>query len=174
MWRAPRRRASSTRWRSRAERRCSSMSRADRIFRRLLHLFPADFRGDFGDDMAATFSDQRRDALERGGAMAALRLWWDTIRGILTTAPREHIDLLRGDVRYALRNLRRNPSFTLVAVLALAVGIGANTPVFTIVNRELLRALPYQHPADLGALLDNLPGGPVQAFEFDAPEALLP
>src|SRR5437764_10491135 len=170
MSRAPGRRASGTRWRSRAERRCSSMSRADRIFRRLLRLFPADFRGDFGDDMAATFSDQRRDALERGGAMAALRLWWDTIRGILTTAPREHIDLLRGDVRYALRNLRRNPSFTLVAVLALAVGIGANTAVFTIVNGVLLRALPYQNPADLVAIYEKLPGAPVPKFEFSAPD----
>jgi hypothetical protein len=41
------------------------MSRADRFFKRLLRLFPAEFRGDFGDDMAATFSDQRRDVLAR-------------------------------------------------------------------------------------------------------------
>ena len=39
------------------------MSRAERFFRRLLRLFPADFRGDLGDDMAATFEDQRRDVL---------------------------------------------------------------------------------------------------------------
>jgi hypothetical protein len=82
------------------------MSRADRVFKRLLRLFPAEFRGDFGDDMAATFSEQRRDVLARGGSMAALRLRWDTIRGILTTAPREHLDLLSGDVRYALRSRR--------------------------------------------------------------------
>jgi putative ABC transport system permease protein len=148
------------------------MSRADRIFRRLLRLFPADFRGDFGDDMAATFSDHRRHVLAHGGSMAALRLWWDTIHGILTTAPREHIDLLRGDVRYALRNLRRNPSFTLVAVLALAVGIGANTAVFTIVNGVLLRALPYQNPGELVAIFEKLPGAPVPKFEFSAPDYL--
>jgi putative ABC transport system permease protein len=146
------------------------MSRADRWFRRLLRLFPSDFRGDFGDDMAATFGDQRREMLRHGGSMAAVRLWWDTVRGILTAAPREHLDLLRGDVRYGLRTLRRNPAFTLVAVLALAVGIGANTAVFTIVDGVLLRALPYQSPGELVAIFEKLPNAPVPKFEFSAPD----
>jgi len=146
------------------------MSRADRIFKRLLRLFPADFRGDFGDDMAATFSDQRRDVLARGGSMAALRLWWDTIRGVLTTAPREHLDLLSSDVRYALRNLRRNPGFTIVAVVALAVGIGANTAVFTIVNGVLLTALPYDNPGELVTMFEKVPGAPVAKFGFSPPD----
>jgi len=106
--------------------------------------------------------DQRRDVLPQGDSMAALQLWWDTIRGVVTTAPREHFDLLRGDVRYALRNLRRHPGSTAVAALALAVGIGANTAVFTIVNSVLIRTLPYADPAALVTMFETHVGRPFQ------------
>ena len=79
-------------------------------------------------------------------------------------------DTARGDVRYALRNLRRNPGFTIVAVLALAVGIGANTAVFTIVNGVLLRALPYGNPGELVAMFEKVPGAPVAKFGFSPPD----
>jgi hypothetical protein len=49
------------------------MSRSQRFFRALLRLFPAEFRGDFGDDMTATFDDQARDALSQGDPLIALR-----------------------------------------------------------------------------------------------------
>lgn len=146
------------------------MSRSDRVFRWLLRLFPADFRGDFGADMSATFRDQRLDVLERGGPAAGIRLWCDTIRGVLATAPREHLDLLAQDVRYALRNLRRNPAFTAVAVLALATGIGANAAVFTIVDGVLLRPLPYARPHELVVMFEKMPGAPVPKFDFSAPD----
>jgi putative ABC transport system permease protein len=142
--------------------------RAEHWFRRLLKLFPADFRGDYGEEMTDMFRDQHRDAA-RVGMIALATLWWDTLRGIATTAPREHWDLLRGDVRYALRNLRRNPAFTIVAVAALAVGIGANTAVFTIVNGVLLRALPYAHPEQLVVMSEKVSGS-IDKFDFSAPD----
>src|ERR1035441_6470519 len=53
------------------------------------------------------------------------------------------------DVRYALRNLRRSPLFTLVAVTSLGLGIGANTAIFTLVDQLMLRLLPVAHPEQL-------------------------
>jgi ABC-type lipoprotein release transport system permease subunit len=56
---------------------------------------------------------------------------------------------LAQDLRYAFRNLRRNPAFAAVAIGALAVGIGANTAVFTVVESVLWRPPPYHEPSQL-------------------------
>src|SRR5437899_6737980 len=77
------------------------------------------------------------------------QLWWDH---------------LGQDLRFGLRMLRRNPGFTVTVILTLALSIGANTAIFSIVNALILKSLPYSHPERMGTIYTQITG-PVASDE---------
>jgi predicted permease len=122
------------------------------LYRLLLHLYPASFRQEYGSELL------RLHALRRREASSALLFWLEQIADVIWNAARVHSDLLRQDVRYAVRTLLRTPAFTLTAVLVTALGIGANTSVFSVTDRVLIRPLPFPDAERLVTLWENLPG----------------
>jgi putative ABC transport system permease protein len=146
--------------------------RTTKRFRTLLRLLPAEFRGDFGREMEQVFVEQREKAEREGGKMGVWRLWWETAKGIFTTAPREHFSMLRQDSTFALRMMRKNFGFTVTAIIVLGLAIGANTAIFSVVNAVLLKPLPYQHGERLLMMRQTTPSSALMGRNVSVPELM--
>ena len=82
------------------------------------------------------------------------------------------MDTLIQNLRYALRTLARNPLFTTVTILTMALGIGANLAIFAVVNAVLLRPLPFREPDQLVRVFDDAPGAGAHDIGMSVPEMI--
>ena len=135
---------------------------SERLYRALLVFYPAEFRHEYGPDMVELFHyriQQENPVL----------LWLELLADIAFTAPKEHFDMLLQDLRYAFRTFSRTPVFALTAILTLALGTGANTAIFSVVNAVMLRPLPFPEPDRLVSLWEMNQKRDIQSFSISEP-----
>jgi predicted permease len=153
----------------------SPSARHRTAFRRLLALYPRWFRDAHGEEMADLFAARWERA---NGAAGRALLGWRTVVDAVTNGlalrradvPRENLtmDTLRQDIRHAVRRLLRSPTFTLGAVALLAIGIGANTTVFTVVDALIFRAPPWAEPERVVRIYQDSDEGAPNTNSFPA------
>src|SRR5438876_7054154 len=105
--------------------------------------------------------EARTAALRSFGGVEQVKEAWREQRGL------PMIETFIQDIRYGLRQLRRNPGFTAVAVLTLALGIGANTAIFSLIDAVMLRMLPVQKAEELVEIVRHDPRWGERAYYTD-------
>lgn len=123
-----------------------------RFYRALLWLYPAGFRLEYGDNLAELHAAR---AARHTGPFRVLRIAFDTITDVVPSAIAVHVEILGADVRHTLRVVRRSPAYFGGILAVLALGIGANGAVFSILHAVLLRPLPYKDPAGIVMLWER-------------------
>jgi predicted permease len=113
-----------------------------RYYRALLHFYPRSFRIEYESELLSVIADRRAMATATG----RIGLAWETTLDTFANAIRIHLDILRQDLKYSVRALRRSPAFSITAVLLTALGIGATTAAFAIADHVLVRPLPFREP----------------------------
>ncbi|HEY3741571.1 MAG TPA: ABC transporter permease [Bryobacteraceae bacterium] len=144
-----------------------------RFYRLLLFAYPAPFRQEFAPEMMSTFRDRCVEESATRGWPGLILIWLRVLIDTLLTAPEEHYYMLMNDIRYAIRSLAKSRGFTLTAIGCLALGIGASTAIYSIVNAVLLRPLPYRDSEHFARLYTEFPKQGVKGltrFWFSPPE----
>lgn len=155
------------------------LERDRRRYRTLLRAWPRAHRERYGTEMEEAFLALLRMDRERHGWPGALRCWIGAVvdagvRGLgarmrWTMTGGEVMGSLGSDIRFALRALARRPVFALTAALTIAIGIGANAAVFTVVNGFMVKPLPYEDPDELLALYAGNPSLGWSGFDVNPP-----
>src|ERR1700735_4541887 len=137
-------------------RRISNLFFRSRIDQEIDQEITAHLEMRFEENMAAGMSaaDARRDALLRFGNRAATK---ERITGVDAALM---LATIWSDLRYAYRQLLKNPLFAGTAILVVALGIGSSVTLFGFVDAALIRPLPYSRPARLAAVFESNPMGP--------------
>jgi predicted permease len=117
------------------------VKRSERVYRWLLRLYPRDFRDEYGEEMSLLVRART--------AEGPVKLWWQVLGDLVFHAPKEHWSTLKQDLRYAVRTLRRAPTLAATVIATLALGIGANSVIFSAVDAVLLRDAPVSDPDTL-------------------------
>lgn len=120
------------------------------FYRALLLAYPAEFREEYGAEMERLLAD-------RLAGEPASRLWLVVLADVFRNAPREHLSILARDLRHSVRLFAQAPGFTVTALAALALGIGAAVTIFTLIDTVLIRSLPVGDPARLVYMWTPIP-----------------
>jgi predicted permease len=120
-----------------------------RLYRWLLRLYPASFRDNYAELLEREFRDELR---ESPGAAALCVLWIRLLADLAISVPLQLTREIAQDARHTVRLWSRRPWHTAFAIVALAIGTGATTGVFSVVNALLLRSLPFRDPERLAYL----------------------
>jgi putative ABC transport system permease protein len=142
-----------------------------RFYQLLLRCYPKSFREEYERELGADFTELWREARVHG-VTTLVRLSVYVLVDTIATALREHLDMLRQDLRTARRSLLKAPTFTLGAIVTLALGIGATTAMFSVVYAVLVRPLPFDEPDRLVELVETKPLEAISAYSLSVPDFL--